>query len=111
MIFALFVRTFLVQAFVVPTSSMERTVLAGDHVVVNKFVFGPRAFEALDLAVAGPRREDIAESEARLAEIRATQAAEAERARTSGVTSDETPVAVAADFPTLGLNLRLIGAS
>ena len=47
-IFALFVRTFLVQAFVVPTSSMERTVLAGDHVVVNKFVFGPRAFEALD---------------------------------------------------------------
>ncbi len=47
-VFALFVRTFLVQAFVVPTSSMEKTVLAGDHVVVNKFVFGPRAFAAWD---------------------------------------------------------------
>ena len=47
-VFALFVRTFLVQAFVVPTPSMEKTVLAGDHVVVNKFVFGPRAVGAWD---------------------------------------------------------------
>lgn len=38
-IFALFVRTFLVQAFVVPTPSMENTVLVGDHLVVNKFIF------------------------------------------------------------------------
>jgi len=38
-IFALFVRTFLVQAFVVPTPSMENTVLIGDHLVVNKFIF------------------------------------------------------------------------
>lgn len=38
-IFALFVRTFLVQAFVVPTPSMEDTVLVGDHLVVNKFIF------------------------------------------------------------------------
>jgi signal peptidase I len=47
-VFALFVRTFVVQAYVVPTPSMERTVLTGDHVVVNKFVFGPRAFPAAD---------------------------------------------------------------
>ncbi|HEY6221772.1 MAG TPA: signal peptidase I [Candidatus Eisenbacteria bacterium] len=40
-VFALFVRTFLLQAFVVPTPSMERTVLVGDHLVVNKFVFAP----------------------------------------------------------------------
>ena len=40
-IFALYVRTFLVQAFEVPTSSMEKTVLAGDHLLVNKFVFAP----------------------------------------------------------------------
>ena len=40
-IFALFVRTFLVQAFVVPTPSMEKTVLVGDHLLVNKFVFAP----------------------------------------------------------------------
>jgi signal peptidase I len=47
-VLALFVRTFLVQAFAVPTPSMEKTVLAGDHVVVNKFVFAPRAVAALD---------------------------------------------------------------
>ena len=40
-VFALFVRTFLFQAFVVPSSSMERTVLVGDHLLVNKFVFAP----------------------------------------------------------------------
>ena len=41
-VFALFVRTFLVQAFEVPTASMERTLLVGDRVLVNKFVFAPR---------------------------------------------------------------------
>lgn len=40
-VFALFVRTFLVQAFVVPTASMENTVLVGDHLVVNKFIYAP----------------------------------------------------------------------
>ncbi len=40
-VFALFVRTFLVQAFVVPTPSMENTVLVGDHLVVNKFLYAP----------------------------------------------------------------------
>jgi len=38
---ALFVRTFLFQAFVVPSGSMEPTVLPGDHLLVNKFVFAP----------------------------------------------------------------------
>lgn len=38
-VFALYVRTFLLQAFVVPTPSMENTVLVGDHLVVNKFIF------------------------------------------------------------------------
>lgn len=40
-IFALFARTFLFQAFQVPTSSMERNILVGDHLIVNKFVFAP----------------------------------------------------------------------
>jgi len=53
-VLALFVRTFLFQAFVVPSPSMERTLLAGDHVMVNKFVFGPRAAAALDRFL--PRR-------------------------------------------------------
>ncbi len=38
-IFALFVRTFLFQAFQVPSSSMERNILVGDHLIVNKFLF------------------------------------------------------------------------
>jgi signal peptidase I len=40
-IFALFARTFLFQAFQVPTSSMERNILVGDHLIVNKFLFAP----------------------------------------------------------------------
>src|SRR2546423_15374570 len=40
-ILALFVRTFIVQAFKIPTGSMEDNLLIGDHLLVNKFVFGP----------------------------------------------------------------------
>jgi signal peptidase I len=38
---ALFVRTFVVQAFKIPTGSMENNLLIGDHLLVNKFVFAP----------------------------------------------------------------------
>lgn len=41
-IFALFARTFLFQAFEVPSASMEKSVLTGDLLLVNKFVYGPR---------------------------------------------------------------------
>jgi signal peptidase I len=60
-IFALFVRTFVVQAFQVPSGSMEQTVLIGDHMLVNKFVYAPHgdnAFEKL-LPYRAPRREDV----------------------------------------------------
>ena len=40
-ILALFIRTFVVQAFKIPTGSMEETLLIGDHLLVNKMVFGP----------------------------------------------------------------------
>src|SRR4051812_50099198 len=40
-ILALFVRTFVVQAFKIPTGSMEPNLLVGDHLLVNKFVFAP----------------------------------------------------------------------
>jgi signal peptidase I len=42
-ILALFIRTFVVQAFKIPTGSMEENLLIGDHLLVNKFVFGPAA--------------------------------------------------------------------
>ena len=40
-ILALFVRTWVVQAFTIPTGSMEHNLLVGDYLLVNKFVFGP----------------------------------------------------------------------
>ena len=40
-ILALFVRTFVVQAYKIPTGSMENNLLIGDHLLVNKFVFAP----------------------------------------------------------------------
>ena len=40
-VFALFARTFLFQAFEVPSPSMEKTVLTGDRLLVNKFVYAP----------------------------------------------------------------------
>ena len=42
-ILALFIRTFVVQAFKIPTGSMENNLLIGDHLLVNKFTFGPAA--------------------------------------------------------------------
>lgn len=41
-IFVLFVRTFIVQTYQVPTGSMEKTILVGDHLLVNKFAYAPR---------------------------------------------------------------------
>ena len=45
-ILALFIRTFVVQAFKIPTGSMEQNLLIGDHLLVNKFVFAPTATDA-----------------------------------------------------------------
>jgi signal peptidase I len=39
---ALFIRTFVVQAFKIPSSSMEPTLLVGDYILVNKFLYGFR---------------------------------------------------------------------
>jgi signal peptidase I len=39
-ILALFIRTFVLQAFKIPSSSMEDTLLVGDHLLVNKFSYG-----------------------------------------------------------------------
>lgn len=42
-IIALFATTFVVQAFKIPTGSMEKNLLIGDHLLVNKFVYGIHA--------------------------------------------------------------------
>jgi signal peptidase I len=40
-ILALFVRTWVFQAFKIPTGSMEQNLLIGDHLIVNKMIFSP----------------------------------------------------------------------
>jgi len=40
-IFTLFARTFVAQAFKIPTASMEDNLLIGDHLFVNKFIYAP----------------------------------------------------------------------
>ncbi|MFZ1986470.1 MAG: signal peptidase I [Desulfatitalea sp.] len=39
-ILAMFIRTFAVQAFKIPSGSMQNTLLIGDYILVNKFIFG-----------------------------------------------------------------------
>jgi len=60
-LFAFFVRTFVLQAFRIPTSSMEPGLLVGDHVLVNKFVYGPSrwAWERALLPLAAVARGDV----------------------------------------------------
>jgi signal peptidase I len=60
-ILALFIRTFVVQAFKIPTGSMENNLLIGDHLLVNKFVFGPTesALERTILPTGTVHRGDV----------------------------------------------------
>lgn len=61
LVFALFARTFVVQAFQIPTASMEENLLVGDHILVNKFVYGPTvtALERRLLPVRPVERGDV----------------------------------------------------
>jgi signal peptidase I len=40
LLLALFIRTFVIQAFKIPSGSMLNTLLIGDHILVNKFIYG-----------------------------------------------------------------------
>src|SRR6201993_63569 len=59
-ILALFGTTFVVQAFKIPSQSMEPTLLVGDHLLVNKFIFGGRdSWYEKVLPYRSVRRSDI----------------------------------------------------
>jgi signal peptidase I len=58
---ALFIRTFVVQAFKIPSGSMEPTLLVGDHILVNKFIYGvklPLLRKTL-IPISEPKRDDV----------------------------------------------------
>jgi len=60
-IFVFFVMTFVVQAFQIPTGSMEKTLLVGDFLLVNKFAYAQPVIPILDEIIPGRRikRGDI----------------------------------------------------
>jgi len=58
---ALFIRAFIVQAFKIPSGSMIPTLLIGDHILVNKFVYGIRIplINKKIFLFKKPEREDV----------------------------------------------------
>ena len=60
-ILAMIIRAFVVQAFRIPTGSMRTTLLEGDIILVNKFIYGPKVpFTDIRLpGFAQPKRGDV----------------------------------------------------
>ncbi len=60
-ILALVIRTFVVQAFKIPSASMEDTLLIGDHLLVNKFIYGIKIpfTDKRILKIRDPKRGDV----------------------------------------------------
>ncbi len=60
-ILALVIRSYLVQAFKIPSGSMEDTLAIGDHILVNKFLYGTKIpfTNTRILKLRDPRRGDV----------------------------------------------------
>jgi len=58
---ALFIRTFVVQAFKIPSGSMEPSLLIGDHILVNKFIYGVKLpfIRSTLIPLSQPKRNDV----------------------------------------------------
>src|SRR5882672_4497904 len=62
LLLALFIRSFIVQAFKIPSGSMIPTLQIGDHILVNKFVYGlrlPYPFEKVIVQWGQPHQGDV----------------------------------------------------
>ena len=61
LVLALVIRTYLVQAFKIPSGSMEDTLAIGDHLLVNKFIYGTKIpfSDSRVVKVRDPRRGDV----------------------------------------------------
>ena len=60
-ILALIIRTFVVQAFKIPSGSMEDTLAIGDHILVSKFIYGSKIpfTDKRILKIRDPKRGDV----------------------------------------------------
>ena len=58
-VIAVFVVTFLVQAFTIPSESMEQTLLIGDYLLVDKFCYGGASGAGRLLPYRNIRRGDV----------------------------------------------------
>lgn len=61
LVLAMIIRTFVIQAFKIPSGSMKNTLLIGDHILVNKFIYGiklPFVGKTL-IPIKNPQRGDI----------------------------------------------------
>jgi signal peptidase I len=58
---AVVIRTLVIQAYKIPSRSMVPTLLIGDHLLVNKFIYGIKipVIRAILLPVTNPQRGDI----------------------------------------------------
>ncbi len=58
---AFFIRTFIVQAYKIPSESMKPTLLIGDHILVNKFIYGVKIpfVRSTLIPIGDPKRGDI----------------------------------------------------
>jgi signal peptidase I len=58
---ALFIRTFIIQAFKIPSGSMKPTFQIGDHILVSKFIYGIKVpfIRKTLISISEPKREDI----------------------------------------------------
>jgi len=59
LVVGLFILTFLVQNFVIPSGSMEKTLLVGDHLVVDRITLAPPAKWMPLVHYREPQRNDI----------------------------------------------------
>ena len=60
-ILAFFIRAFIIQAFKIPSGSMKDTLQIGDHILVNKFIYGVKLpyFGTTIIPYKNPQRGDI----------------------------------------------------
>ncbi len=60
-VIAFFIRTFVIQAYKIPSGSMKPTLLIGDHILVSKFSYGIKLpfIRSTVIPIGEPKRGDI----------------------------------------------------